>query len=503
MSNEEVQHTHPANHEPLPTEVENTPPAESVNVETAASGTVDDSEPALAEVAYEQTAPAVEEGVAKGNLQYQPQLTFYNYGMEVLTKYTLNADIDTEVVSNYTPELIHTDKLTEADTYWSQHIRREGGAVIGPRRPRLASTGGTLTGMAAIESIRRVAGAGGSLTYELAHSGLVITVTPVKETEMIDFEFDLTRAATQVGLSTTGLLLNGRSGVFSEALVNLALDHITSCNFKEVGTNFRALADYIDPLDYGALIWGMLATTLANGHPWEFACTNGECKHRREALVNFSRMLWVNRNGLTEKQQNMLVKFSNNITAAQLTEYRQEFTDKAATYTMSTGVIVHWQRSTLAEYLRQAKEWVSAIEKQYNTAMTNYFTEAERRRYLNGQIQARRMHKYIHQVGKIMVPSAVEGEYDEIVDRDAIHAVLLELTAITPDIREFETAAVDYIESNTVQVVGYPGVKCTKCNHVPKGRGGEFRSIVPVAVDRVFFTYVQRKTLALMDLATV
>lgn len=452
---------------------------------------------------YEQTGPVIEEGTPKGNLQYQPSLAFYNYGLEALTRYTQGEDLDSELIGMYTPDLIHTDTISAPDSYWVQHIKSEDRGIIGPRRPRLASAGGTLSGMAAIESIRRVAGAGGSLTYELAHSGLVITVFPVKETEMIDMEFDLTKATTQVGMSTTGLLLNSRSGVFSEALVNLALDHISSCNFKAVGTNFRELIHIIDPLDYGALIWGMLATTMANGHPWEFACSNGECGHTREALINFSRMLWINKNGLTEKQRTMLVKHGKEINEKQLEDYRNEFEDKASTYTMENGIVIHWKRTNMANYLKLANEWVSVIEERYNTAMTNYFTEAERRRYLSGQIQARRMHKYLHQIDKILIPTEIEGEYDEIAELDDIYSCLLELTSISPDIRAFENAAIEFIEANTIQVVGYPGVKCPSCEHVPTGRGGEFRTIIPVAVDRVFFMLVQRKTLALTELANV
>lgn len=438
-----------------------------------------------------------------GAMEAWPHFTFYYGGMEASAmKAALADDSDGEIPPRffYPPKFIYIDRMgKEGD--WCQEINHKG-KTIGPRMPKIKATGGNLAGRAALELYRRNNSKGGTLTFPLYASGLWITMEPANEDKFVELDFSLQHEATKVGLSTTGLLLNARSGVFSDALVRLALEHVVGCNYPlPPGEMVNGLLSLIDPMDYGTLIWGVMATKFVNGHPWEFECSSNDCEHTKQEMISFARMLWVDKASLTERQLDIMADSVSTINDAKLEEYRNEFKDYEEEIEMPNGDIVVLSRGTLGGFLATAKSWVSGIEQAYTKSVSSYHTKEKREQYLDQQYQARRLAKYEHMVKEIRIPNG--DDFVTIDDEDTVHELLREMSGLDDVFHIFESAVLSYIERSTIAVVGYRSRKCPSCGYEPQLTSGRFRNVVPIAIDRLLFTLAQQRNLVFAELANV
>lgn len=439
----------------------------------------------------------------------------YSYGgiagaLEALSKYSgkdAEEDAPFGLDTSVTPKLIGVSRVSDKLADWHQHVSYQG-KNIGPRLPALRSTGGNVTGRSAVDLYRRKTERGGELTYALPHTGITITVKPVPESAFIDAEYSITHQATRIGTSTTGMLLNPRSGAFSEVLINLALDHIVDANIERGDTSLRnALLDCIDPLDYGPLIWGVLATKYTNGHPWIMRCFNTDagCEYQRDTTLNIGRMLWYDKSRLDEEQLRVLSNAGKRLTTEDIQKYRDSLpTADSQIYTDNYGVKYVFGSTNLSDFINSSKRWISEIEEAYNKSITSYTTPNEREGYLTRQISTRRTLKYLHFVSKVIIP-VDEGDEIEVSEREDIRDILLELGNDHIQAIEFEYAVQAYINDVTIGIVGYPTYICPDCGHDPADYedGDRFRTIVPIAADRLLFTLAQQRNMVTHEMGNV
>ena len=452
---------------------------------------------------YEETKPAVLDELKGREILLSP-LNIFSYPLAVTAELRDKAGKpfgkeDANVTALYSPKLMFSDRLEVPGSKWVQELNH-GGVKVGVQSPRFGASGNIVAGPTALDMLKKVSGIGTAITFPLYHSGIWITLQAPVEAELVNFDFKLTMEKTQVGLSTTGQLLNARSATFSGALIDFILDHVTATNVSNLADGMQAaLRTRIDMLDYSTLVWGILVTMYPNGYPWIFECVNPECGHRREAVLSLPRINWIDKTALTENQVEMLVKHRKAITDDELVKYREQFklTDKSVVE-LDTGVKLHLRRASIDQYIESASKWVDVIERQHTTALSNYSTENERESYLRSQIQARYMRKYEHFVDRIELPDGIE-----IHDRDTIAQSLEVLSTTNEDFSQFEKGVLDYIEANTIAVVGYPAVDCPQCKTVPETPEGRLRTIVPISVDKVFFTLTRLRTQAMAQLALI
>lgn len=442
---------------------------------------------------YEYTANMVQ-GYAKGTVEQQDAAN---------------------IISQYAPKLIFSDRVTDGSV-WTQELKF-GDRILKPSAPRLRSTGGTVTGQQAIELYTRSEGIGGSITFFLPHSGIWLTAKPADESVFISAEFKLQHASSRVGTSTVGLLLNARSAVFSDILIDIALDHVVSSSAPFGASELSSgLKSIIDPLDYSILCWSVLATKYVNGHPWEFRCASPDCEHSRFGKLNFGRMLWFDQSALTEDQLKHLATSQNGATLEQILKYQEGFvrpkTDRVAT---EHGTIFKFGHTNIDTYINSAKRWVDDLERAYHGAITNYSNEKARAEFLDGLTQSYRMLRYQHLVEEILIPLTTDpdpenpDDYSSVQDADTIRQLLIKASTTNSTFDMFEAAAEEWIEQSTVGIVGYPAKECPSCHFDPaytkESTEDEptqrFRTLVPVATDRVLFTLVQQKNTIMAALA--
>lgn len=408
-----------------------------------------------------------------------------------------------QLMANFTPQAIFSERMTVKGSDWAQSLNHAG-ERIGTAQPRLEVNGNVVKGQSALMLLRRATNLGTSLLKPLYHSCIYIEMSCPPDTDLINLDYRLAMERAAVGMSTAGLLLSATSTIFVRELAMFALNYVNSTNVvNQSGGMVNALMERIDPRDYPDLINTMLATMYPNGFPWIIECSNPKCNHKHETRLHFSRMSWVDKSCLNQKQMDMLIKKRNAITDEELAEYKAEFklTDQRIVR-FDCGTEIHLKSTNLAEYAEAGRMWVEDIERQQAMALSSYNTDAERKAFLDSHIQARAMRKYGHFVEQIVM----NGDTDKptyIRDPETIAEALDLLSATENYFTTFQDKVIRFIEAGTISVVGYVAAACEKCGEVDPTANGRFKSIVPVPIDRIFFTLTRQKTnmLAMLEQA--
>ena len=410
----------------------------------------------------------------------------------------LEDDDVAEAISHITPNDFLHDRVHRDGSQWDQTLRHKEKDII-PLWSRSRAVGGEVRGSEAVELLAQFCGRGMKLWHVLPHSCIYVRMRAPTDIEQINFDFELSKIREHIGLNTTGVLLSANSACFVETLVDLALRMVVDTNVQNLSEGMvTALRKRIDNRDYLHLINGLMATTAPEGHPWVIRCPNPKHKHSRNVTLNFARMQHIDKSALSIKQLDMLVDCNRKISDEQLAEYQAEFktTDKN-TIELENGVRIKLKHCTLDDQIQIGKEWVQSIETEYAKAMSEYVIEEQRTSYLHSSITARALRKYEYYVESISWPNdADENEWLTIVDRKTIRDSLEALSVVGANISKFDEGVTEYISNTTVAIIGHAIETFDGCDAAPfEASGNErLRSLVPVAVDRVFFTVVKLRT---------
>ena len=409
----------------------------------------------------------------------------------------------------YCPPLAHgTDAVNREGASWQQVIQH-GGNYIAPltAMPKVTA-GGEVSGDAAVALLKRHSGLGVPMSIELPASCIYLEVNSIPDEDLINFHFAFAADRIRLGRDTAGTLLSARSGVYVERLVRLILSHVTWTNVKNLeGGMVEALIRRIDVSDYALLVNGVMGAQWPDGFPWSIRCHDPACGHEEPRSLSFPRMHYIDRSMLTEKQLDMLVKKSKAINDDELQAYRDEFANvESSRIVMEDGIVIELGRTTMAQYFENTSAWVASIESQQNRALTDYATAAEREAFMSSQMQAQAMRRYRHYVKRVLIPARLpdsdvvdrpltDDDYFIVVDPDTITKQMVALSTTDTRSIEFEAAVLRYIEDTTVGLVAYASEPCPVCKKLPiNEKGEEINTLVPMAVDKLFFTVSRLKT---------
>ncbi len=408
------------------------------------------------------------------------------------------------IAYHHTPGYIYEmSDLSNPNAKWVNDIKY-GDQVLGARTPKIGSD---LRGKSALARCRVAQGKGKSVNIPLVNSGFWISIDPPDESELINLDLQLTSESAEVGMNTNGLLLNSASHVFVRHIVKFILDHITSTNLRNEGGDIpNAVLERVDRLDYPVLCWAILQAMYPDGYPWVLRCSNPTHNHViKDINLNLRRCYRKDIAALTEKQRELLYRTrSTGITDEELEKYRNEFrlTDKDSfeIELPVENIKVYFKRGTLYDYLSDGQIWVDDIRDNYTRALQTYHSENERSAYLAKQSQVRRLAKFAHMVDKLEFT-----ETGDIVDgREEIYECLISLSGDMKNIEEFESSAIEYLQANNVAIIGYLSQECPQCKTVYVNEDNKrFKSIVPLPVDRIFFTLLRQTSSAAAAMATM
>lgn len=391
-------------------------------------------------------------------------------------------------IRNLTSRAQFFEAMRRAGSNWELN-KRHGKHTIGIGTPAITTASNVLRGNMAQTILQRVANLGANIVCVLPRSCIYLEITPPGDDAIIAYDYGFLTDRSNLGMATAGLLLSASSGTFVSANVELALSHVVNTNVQNLGGSniVTALMERIDPLDYPIIMNSLMAARYPNGYPWVLKCMNPQCDGRVEGRLNFGRTQRIDFSMLTDEQLNMLATKNRAITDAELKKYREGFrvSDKSR-FEYSPEIDIHLTTGNLLSYADNAASWKTTIETSQTKALTSYATDNERKSFTDAQIQAHYMRKFAHFVERITITtgdqvSTIEG-YDEI---------LASLTTLSKNVDRslaFEEHVIEWIEDNTMALIGHPSYKCEVCEMTTSpNKEGAFRNFVPLSIDRIFF----------------
>lgn len=400
--------------------------------------------------------------------------------------------VSEESVNAYTPGSLYQDRFRDPESLWMQGTETNDKALSTISRPKFKNATGELKGEVALLKVSKTLGLGDTLTIPLPHSGLVVTIKPPKERDIIDFYNSVFREKIYLGRMSAGLTLSNFSVYINNRLFNFILKHIHSVNLKDVPK--EELANHLLIHDFHILAWGFAATQYPNGFDFERVCSADlkKCNHVERDVINMLKLLWVDNSMLTEIQKTMITDFRpNQMSIADQTKYLAEHVRvRSKDHTLKNGMKFRFKVPTFADHISDGMAWVSKINTDIDNVITDPESEdAAKTELLMQYVNSSMLRQFSHFIEYIEI-NAAEGGGDVILNRETINSTL-ELLSSDDDIRpELMKAILDFKSFTTIGLIGIPEYDCPECGEPQNTEPVNDRlvSVIPLDVLHHFFT---------------
>lgn len=397
-----------------------------------------------------------------------------------------------ESINMMTPGLLYQDRFRDPNSLWRQGVLKEDQTLATITHPRLKSATGDLKGEAAILKVSKALGLGDTLTIPLPHSGIVVTIKPPKERDIIDFYNSVFREKIWLGRMTAGLTLTNMSVYMNNRLFNFILKHVHSINLKDVPK--EQLGNYMLMHDFPILAWGFAATQYPNGFDYKRACSNDlkKCSHIEQGVINMLKLLWIDNTQLSEIQKAILTDYRpNNQDVEQYRKYISEHSRvRPKDYVLSNGIKIRMKVPTFNEHIADGMAWVNKINSDIDMLVTESDVEEQAKTELLMQyVNTSMLRQFSHFVDYIEL-NKIGSEGDIITDRDTINSTL-ELLSSDDDIRpQLANQFLDFKSFSTIALIGIPSYDCPACKEPQNTEpvNDNLVSVIPLDVISVFFT---------------
>lgn len=381
---------------------------------------------------------------------------------------------------------------------------------IAPRTGNIDNIQGDtkVTGKRFMTVARKRRGSDGvEVMFPLPHTGIWIAVKPAKDLRWLSFDTERSERRATVGRDTAGLSLSARSGYEQQDILDFIIEHITDINVLDYTP--ETILQHIDMLDIPVIIWGFLSAQYVNGHPVRIPCMvdPSKCNHVQEVLIRIANMGWLDSDKLTPKQMEFISDYRAQRTAEEVRQYRQEFSRLSdEVVTLSDGTEITLSIPTAAESMFVARRWVEDVISEIDKSLARsgrgkQVGEDRRLTYLMRGMQDTQLREYIPWIKKIGytldggVGDNASAWSDEISD---IENWCEEVSSDMEITKELYEAVKKFMSDRTIAIIGYPAVKCPKCQGgheigSDEYLAGDFETIVPLDMIKCFLVLMVRR----------
>lgn len=382
--------------------------------------------------------------------------------------------------------------LEDPKASWGQGVEHPSKTMLSATDPKTkTATGQVLEGEQAQLQFLRYAGLGSLFTVPLWHTGIWITLKCPSDTELMDVHRALANDKIELGRSSFGLSLSAATAHTSELLVALALRNVYMSSIK-VG-NTSELQDIISSQDVPAIIWALACVVWNSGFDFQRGCTHDpeKCNHIHKERIDLSKLYWVNKNALTDKQiAHMYKRQSGSMSKDEVAAYQAEFSASRTTRLTfrENDAPFHFelQVPTIRKYFENANTWIYATVAAVEHAVTATDDEQERRQMVLENARVTVMRGYGHWVKSIIFnENVMQNEKD-------ISGLLDRLSAELEIATAFENGVKQLINETLISLVAIPDYECPSCHkkqmHKDETEANPLKALVPIDPINTFFS---------------
>jgi len=397
-------------------------------------------------------------------------------------------------VSVATSRLTNDDDMLAGDISDYENNLSYGDTELNIRALNINPKANKVSGDSLQAFLSTVTGIGTLTQVPLWHSGFWLTLLPIKDSDIINLEMELSESFIELGRTTSGLIYSNYSVIYNRIVTNFIMAHIQNSSLKVPNSELRK---YILIQDFYPIINGILHSMNPNGYDYIRSCINNtvnndedkpKCDFILEAKINFKKLLRVNRKRLTT---NMLVQMSkrapDSLTIEQVKEYQKEListhnTSKVITAGNGVDVKFTFKSPTLDEYIVAGEYWVNSII----SKTEKLFTETTDDDVKNNLISEMTITSILGMYNSWVTKIDVAGHFiDGFID---ITLALETLSSDNKTLEEFINTIKTFINDATVAMVGIPNYVCPTCKKEQNtNTSKEFKELVPINMVESFF----------------
>lgn len=396
-------------------------------------------------------------------------------------------EVVNEASDSYTTDGIYQSRFDDSTSEFLQGVKKPDGSLLGMSSPKFRSSEGELKGEIAVLKVSKKLGLGDVLTIPLPHSGIVVTLKPPTERDIIDFYTTVFREKIYLGRMSSGLTLTNLSVYINNKLFDFIIKHVHSINYSDIEK--EQLKNYILIHDFHVLAWGFASTMYPNGFEYQRPCTANieSCSHVSKATINMLKLLWIDNSALTQVQKDILYETRpKKLTTESYRKFVSEHTRvKSQEVSLKNGMKVFLKIPTIAEHTSDGLGWVNKI----NSAIDNVLTidqddKEAKTEMLQQYVSSSVLRQFSHFIDYIEVDESA------ITDRESMHSVLELMSGDDETRKEITDAILKFTSQTTIALVGIPEYNCPGCGkeQVTAPVNDSLSSVIPLDVMMLFFT---------------
>ena len=351
------------------------------------------------------------------------------------------------------------------------------------------NNGDKVGGERAVLRIRSLLGMGSILQIPLWHSGFWITMKAPSEAALLELQRRLIDEKVNLGRNTHGLAFANTSVFISGWLIDFVIAHIYDTTLK----GEHDLRKMIRVLDIPTVIWGLAGTIWPNGFQYSRACIADpeKCNHVIRERLNLGKILWVDRNSLTERQiVHMTNRGGSSMTLESVQNYLNEFLiGRGRTITVGDQdqIKITFKVPNVEDYINSGYKWVNGIVQMVDASFTTEPNDAARNVRITELGKATNMRQYAHWI------ETIDGDGILVDDSESIEQIIDTLSSVDTIRKKYFDEIIKFIDDSTMAIVAVPSFECPACQKQQPVPMDRFPHLLPIDVMSSFFTLLVQK----------
>lgn len=353
----------------------------------------------------------------------------------------------------------------------------------------LYKSGDNLTGFKAVAKIQRALSQGSFLTFPCWASGVWITIRAPTAFELADYYDAVAEETIEIGKQTGGATYGNTTVYLAKYLMDLVEKLVYKCSVKELEKTDTQLRDILMVDDLQTIAWALATCMYPNGYPFEEACTHDieKCTNVYKALLNISKMFWVNRKRLTKHQ----LQFMSNKTAKrsrdEITRYQQDAEWLQSQSIGYPGFKILIKTPTIGEHITAGYRWIAEVEQSIRQTLGS-ISDAKLNTLIMERAGLTLLRSYSH-----YVTAFVYDDGSTVNNRNDIDATINNLCTSAEIVKKFTEAMSDHIGNSTISLIALPRHRCSKCNADKHADDQTHPHLIPIDGLQLFFALRDQK----------
>lgn len=381
------------------------------------------------------------------------------------------------------------DPALAGSRHWVQILKEEAGPV-GAIAPKFKDTGMKVTGEKALIRVRALMGKGGQMSFPLPHTGIWVTMVSPTESEILRFWTELSQERVRLGRIVYGASLSNEAVYTAKSVVDFALAHVIDTNLQGGVEEIRSV---LNAHDIQHLAWACACMMYQDGFQFVRSVLTDDPSDRvlQHGRINVSKLQFIDRASLTEKQRNFLARRAEKKSKEALTEYANDMRRGAdKTFALTEDLEVVLRVPSYTDYIDAGYSWIEGLM----SMVESQFTKEEDTQKLNAAIDSHQratlLCQYSHWVRALRVRNENATAIDkfEVYERDEDGTIdkLLEFFTADEKVRvEFFKAVKQYQEESCIAQICVPAASVTE---VEEAKQTSYPLLIPVDAVSVFIS---------------